>query len=260
MTDVFARKSSVVAINDDEEDEHEEQASVNNDDNEAETENQEQAEGSGNEDEEQAEGSGNEDEEQAEAEERSAQNTMSRIRDRTGKRKASNPKRKSPTQYTRKLPSGKTMPRDVSTIPSTASMSTLRPRKRPSGKTMPTASTSTSTPRKRPSGKKMPDDAQSKRKHKFRPGTVALREIRKYQQTVKLLIPKAPFRRVVREIIQDFQSEFRVTSSAVEALQEGAEIFLVDLLEHGNLAAIHAKRVTIMPKDVMLTKRIRGIP
>ena len=94
--------------------------------------------------------------------------------------------------------------------------------------------------------------------HRYRPGTVALREIRKYQKSTELLIRKLPFQRLVREIAQDFKTDLRFQSSAVLALQEAAEAYLVGLFEDTNLAAIHAKRVTIMPKDIQLARRIRG--
>ena len=85
--------------------------------------------------------------------------------------------------------------------------------------------------------------------HRYRPGTAALREIRKYQKSTELLIRKLPFQRLVREIAQDFKTDLRFQSSAVLALQGVAEAYLVGLFEDTNLAAIHAKRVTIMPKD-----------
>jgi histone H3 len=97
-----------------------------------------------------------------------------------------------------------------------------------------------------------------KKPHRYRPGTVALREIRKYQKTTDLLIRKAPFQRLLREIAQDFKAELRFQSTAVLALQEAAEAYLVGLMEDTNLCAIHAKRVTIMPKDMQLARRIRG--
>ncbi|PHU30442.1 histone H3.2, partial [Capsicum chinense] len=97
-----------------------------------------------------------------------------------------------------------------------------------------------------------------KKPHRFRPGTVALREIRKYQKSTELLIRKLPFQRLVREIAQDFKTDLRFQSSAVAALQEAAEAYLVGLFEDTSLCAIHAKRVTIMPKDIQLARRIRG--
>ncbi|KAM9323809.1 histone H3.2-like [Gastrophryne carolinensis] len=89
-------------------------------------------------------------------------------------------------------------------------------------------------------------------------GTVALREIRRYQKSTELLIRKLPFQRLVREIAQDFKTDLRFQSSAVMALQEASEAYLVGLFEDTNLCAIHAKRVTIMPKDIQLARRIRG--
>ena len=97
-----------------------------------------------------------------------------------------------------------------------------------------------------------------KKPHKFRPGTVALREIRRYQKTTELLIRKMPFQRLIREIAQDYKSDLRFQSAAIGALQEASEAYLVDLFEDTNMCAIHAKRVTIMPKDMLLARRIRG--
>ena len=97
-----------------------------------------------------------------------------------------------------------------------------------------------------------------KKPHRYRPGTVAIREIRKYQKSTELLIKKLPFQKVVREIAQDFNSNLRFQASAVAALQEATESYMVTLFEDTNLCAIHAKRVTIMPKDMKLAKRIRG--
>ena len=88
--------------------------------------------------------------------------------------------------------------------------------------------------------------------------TVALREIRKYQKSTELLIRKLPFQRLVREIAQEYKTELRFQSSAVGALQEAAEAYLVSLFEDVNLCAIHAKRVTIMVRDMQLARRIRG--
>ena len=96
-----------------------------------------------------------------------------------------------------------------------------------------------------------------KKPHRFRPGTVALREIRRYQKSTELIC-KLPFQRLVREIAQDFKTDLGFQSSAVMALQEAAEAYLVSLFEDTNLAAIHAKRVTIQPKDLALAGRLRG--
>jgi histone H3 len=99
-----------------------------------------------------------------------------------------------------------------------------------------------------------------KKPHRYRPGTVALREIRRYQKSTELLLRKLPFQRLVREIAQDFNTTdlLRFQSSAVLALQEASEAYLVGLFEDTNLCAIHAKRVTIMPNDIQLARRIRG--
>ena len=97
-----------------------------------------------------------------------------------------------------------------------------------------------------------------KKPHRYRPGTVALREIRKYQKGTELLIRKLPFQRLVREIAQGFRPDLRFQSSAVQAIQEAAEAYLVGLFEDTNLCAIHARRVTIMAKDMQLARRIRG--
>lgn len=105
------------------------------------------------------------------------------------------------------------------------------------------------------SNKKVPS---GKKPYRYRPGTVALKEIRKYQKGTELLIKKLPFQRLVREIAQDYKSDLRFQSSAVAALQEASEAYLVSLFEDTNLCAIHAKRVTIMSKDLQLARRIRG--
>ena len=97
-----------------------------------------------------------------------------------------------------------------------------------------------------------------KKPHRYRPGTVALREIRKYQKSTDLLIRKAPFQRLVREISHDYKSDIRFQSTAVLALQEASEAYLVRLFEDANMCCIHARRVTIMPKDLQLARRIRG--
>ena len=105
--------------------------------------------------------------------------------------------------------------------------------------------------------KTAPNPAGVKKPRRFRPGTVALREIKKYQRSTNLLIRKAPFRRLVRQIAQDFKRDLRFQCSAVAALQEAAEAYMVGLFEDTNLCAIHAKRVTILPKDMQLARRIR---
>nr|prf histone H3(2) [Tetrahymena pyriformis] len=106
--------------------------------------------------------------------------------------------------------------------------------------------------------KSAPVSGGVKKPHKFRPGTVALREIRKYQKTTDLLIRKLPFQRLVRDIAMEMKNDIRFQSQAILALQEAAEAYLVGLFEDTNLCAIHARRVTIMTKDMQLARRIRG--
>ncbi|KAI0166394.1 histone H3-like centromeric protein cse-4 [Xylariaceae sp. FL1272] len=100
------------------------------------------------------------------------------------------------------------------------------------------------------------------RRRRYRPGTLALREIRRLQNSTDLLMRKLPFSRVVREIaltLRPRDEGMRWQSQAILALQEAAEAFLVHLFEDSNLCAIHAKRVTIMQKDIQLARRIRGV-
>ena len=123
-------------------------------------------------------------------------------------------------------------------------------------------STGSKAPRKQLASKSArsatPSTGGAKATRRYRPGTVALREIRRYQKTTDLLLKKAPFQRLVRELAQDFKTDLRFQSAAVMALQEASEAFLVGLFEDTNLCAIHARRVTIMPKDMQLARRIRG--
>ena len=98
-----------------------------------------------------------------------------------------------------------------------------------------------------------------KKPHRYRPGTVALQEIRQYQKSTELLIRKLPFQRLVRELAQDLgKINIRFQSGAIMALQEASEAYLVGLLEDTNLCTVHAKRVTIMTKDIQLVRQIRG--
>ena len=94
--------------------------------------------------------------------------------------------------------------------------------------------------------------------HRYRAGTAALKDIRHFQKTSALLIRKLPFQRLVREIAQDYKTDLRFQSAAILCLQEAAEAYLVRLFDDANLCAIHARRVTIMPKDIQLARRIRG--
>eukprot|EP00127_Corallochytrium_limacisporum_P000866 Clim_evm9s28 gene=Clim_evmTU9s28 len=116
-----------------------------------------------------------------------------------------------------------------------------------------------------PVGRRRPDPITGTpaMKRRKRPGTLALQEIRRYQKNTDLLIPKRPFERVVREVMQSIVAPAaginRWSYAAVLALQTATEEYLVHLLEDANLCAIHAKRVTIMVRDIQLARRIKGI-
>jgi len=132
------------------------------------------------------------------------------------------------------------------------------PIKMPAAKKQPKSPTKTPPPKK---GRKSVGvtPGSVKKARKFRPGTVALREIRSYQRSTDLLIPKLPFSRLIKEIAQERSNKgLRFQSSAIMALQEAAESYLVQLFEDTLLCAIHARRVTVMPKDMNLARRIRG--
>jgi histone H3 len=112
-------------------------------------------------------------------------------------------------------------------------------------------------------GRQAAKDAKGVKKgHRYRPGTVALREIRAYQKSANLLIRKLPFQRLVKELLQPYQTSkggaYRIQSHAVMALQEATEAYATALFTDTQEAAIHAKRVTVMPKDMQLVRRIRG--
>ena len=106
--------------------------------------------------------------------------------------------------------------------------------------------------------KSAPAAAGIKKATRYRPGTVALREIRRYQKTTNLLLRNTPFDRLVREVAQDFKSDLNFACHAAHAMQESTEAYFTKLYEDANLCAIHSKRVTIFPKDMQLVRRIRG--
>jgi len=95
-----------------------------------------------------------------------------------------------------------------------------------------------------------------RKKRRFRPGTVALREIRKMQKSTNTLLAKSSFSRLAREIAMEYTYDKRWTKEALQALQEAAEAFLVDHFEKVNLVAIHSKRTTIMQKDSQIVSRL----
>ena len=97
-----------------------------------------------------------------------------------------------------------------------------------------------------------------KKPHRYRPGTVALLEIHQYQKSTELLCRKLPVARLIREIAQDFKTDLRFQASAIAALHEAMEAYLVGLFKDTNLRTIHAQCVTIMPKDMQLARRLWG--
>ena len=107
-----------------------------------------------------------------------------------------------------------------------------------------------------------PVSATTRPRRRHRPGTRALQEIRKFQASSELLIPKLPFARLVRELTEKFwpirSDRFRYTIQGLLALQTAAEAYLVGIFEDGVLCALHAKRVTLQVKDIQLAMRIRG--
>ena len=108
-----------------------------------------------------------------------------------------------------------------------------------------------------------PPSGRPRKSRRFRPGTQALRQIRKYQRSTELLIRKLPFQRLVREVSQEVSKDlgvdpFRYQSTAILALQEASEDFLVRMFSQCNDICIHGKRVTVQDKDIQLWKRLFG--
>lgn len=111
---------------------------------------------------------------------------------------------------------------------------------------------------KRINSKTQPDlTSKQKKKYSHHPGTMALKEIRRLQKTTNLLVPKASFKRLLREVLSEKHPEYRIQASAVEALHHATEAYVIDLFEDSNLCAIHAKRVTVMSNDLQLVKKIK---
>jgi len=123
-------------------------------------------------------------------------------------------------------------------------------------------SSSSPRPRSKTGGKTYISQKTSKKttpKKKLPRGIATLKEIKKLQKTADLLIPKLPFARAIKELGEQYsRAGLRWQAEAILALQEAAEAYLVHLFEDTNLCCIHAKRVTIMPKDIRLARRIRG--
>lgn len=105
--------------------------------------------------------------------------------------------------------------------------------------------------------KKSADPIIVKTRRRYRPGTVALRQIRQYQKSTELLVPRKSVARLIREISQDINPNLRYQTTAIDAIREAAEAHVVGVFEDANACAIHAKRVTILPKDMQLVKRLR---
>ena len=124
-----------------------------------------------------------------------------------------------------------------------------------------TKQTAKSAPKSKKMGSKKtkaPRAPGMKKSRRFRPGTVALRQIRKFQKGTNTLIRKAPFQRMVREVANTQKDGLRWQSAAVAAMQEATESYVIGLLSDSNLCALHARRVTVMPRDIHLARRLRG--
>ena len=132
------------------------------------------------------------------------------------------------------------------------------PKKSTGGSTCGGPARGSASPRGRGTARGRAPAPPERKPRRVRPGTAALREIRKYQKTTELLIRRLPFHRLCREIAQDFKTDLRFQSSALDALQEGAEDYLVHLFEDCVLLAVHRNRITINARDLQLARRIRG--
>ena len=111
---------------------------------------------------------------------------------------------------------------------------------------------------KRMKSEKKKSDASAKKPSKFRPGTVAIRDIKRYQKGTEMLLRKLPFQRLVREIAQTSKDGVKFAASAVLAMQEATEAHMINLFADTCLCAIHGRRVTIQPRDLQLALRLRG--
>ena len=113
---------------------------------------------------------------------------------------------------------------------------------------------------KHPIGKKAPKAGAVKKTYRHRPGTVALRDIRRLQKSTEFCMRRYPFQRLVREIIhvQTNKPDVRIQAAALEALQDATEAYMVELFEDANYCAIHGKRVTLMSKDMQLAQKLRN--
>lgn len=114
--------------------------------------------------------------------------------------------------------------------------------------------------KEKPKAEEDPAEETHKRKRRYRPGTVALRDIKKAQKSCELSFKKTPWRRLVKEIIQDLENDpsssfsggYRVTENAYDALQEYSEAWLTSIFRESNRSARNAHRVKITPGDFRL--------
>ena len=132
------------------------------------------------------------------------------------------------------------------------------PKTKSAAKKIPSKAKASASKKASKTRRKSPKKGAARKKLRFRPGTVALREIKRYQKSTDLLVPRAPFQRLVRNICSDIDNDLRFQAQALLALQEAAEAYLVGILEDAGLCAIHAKRVTVMRQDMQLARRLRG--
>lgn len=107
-------------------------------------------------------------------------------------------------------------------------------------------------------GGKLPPTQNQIKKKRFRPGSQALKEIRRLQAQTESIVPRLPFQRLVREIARGCNQDIRFSAQGLIALQEATECYLTGILEDSYLCALHAKRVTLMAKDMQLARRMRG--
>ena len=154
-------------------------------------------------------------------------------------------------------------PSEVSARRGELSPAAAQPKPKPETSRGGGSGSSKSYPKKQVAAKKEPRKHFSvptglKKPHCYRPGTVALRQIRCYQKSTELLIRKLPFRCLVREIAQGYMFDVHFQATAFDALQEASEAYLVGLLEDSNLCTIHSGHVTIMPRDIQLARCTQG--
>jgi histone H3 len=121
-----------------------------------------------------------------------------------------------------------------------------------------TKQTATGHKSKKAGPKKAARPPGQKKQRRFRPGTVALRTIRKLQKTTGTLIRRAPFYRMARCLAAVTMEGYRFQTAALAVIQEATESYVIGILANANLAALHAKRVTVMPRDLHLARRLAG--